>query len=160
MGGYGSGRHASHNTVEECRVLTVADLDLDANKGTETSITARWGAGHWQILRAVIAPTRRGRRRWWLVCGGCGRHILKVYLPPGTGRFACRTCWRLSYASCRDSHHFDNLYRLIAADTGMMFRDVKAALESGYSKRTVRMLNAALSGGRDLAHLHDRKEKT
>ncbi len=42
-----------------------------------------------------------GRRPWWQ-CPVCGRRCGVLYLPPGAGRFACRQCYRLAYASQQD----------------------------------------------------------
>jgi hypothetical protein len=42
-----------------------------------------------------------GRRPWWC-CPACGRRCGVLYLPPGAGRFACRRCYDLAYASQQD----------------------------------------------------------
>ena len=47
------------------------------------------------------SPCRFGGLRWWWRCS-CGRRILKAYLPPGGSRFACRTCYRLTYESVQE----------------------------------------------------------
>lgn len=45
-----------------------------------------------------------GGLRWWWRCPalGCGKRVLKLYLPPGGGVFACRSCHRLTYTSVQE----------------------------------------------------------
>ena len=45
-----------------------------------------------------------GGLRWWWRCPvvTCGRRVLKLYLPPGGGVFACRSCHRLTYTSVQE----------------------------------------------------------
>ncbi len=51
-------------------------------------------------VRIPLETTRPhfGGVRWWGRCP-CGRRVRKLYLPPGAGRFACRTCHGLTYES-------------------------------------------------------------
>ncbi|OPZ62136.1 MAG: hypothetical protein BWY86_00541 [Candidatus Aminicenantes bacterium ADurb.Bin508] len=51
-------------------------------------------------LRLESSPCRFGGVRWWWRCA-CGRRIVKAYLPPGSSRFGCRTCHRLTYESAQ-----------------------------------------------------------
>ena len=53
------------------------------------------------FLGIESSPCRFGGIRWWWRCS-CGRRILKAYLPPGGSRFACRTCYRLTYESVQE----------------------------------------------------------
>ena len=61
-----------------------------------------------------------GGVRWWFVCPGmrCGRRIGKLYKPPDSKYFLCRTCQHLTYTSCRESHQFDAHYALLARNVG------------------------------------------
>jgi hypothetical protein len=47
-----------------------------------------------------------GGKRWWFECPleGCGRRVAKLYLPSGRKYFGCRSCHRLTYQTCRESH--------------------------------------------------------
>jgi hypothetical protein len=165
MGGCGSGRWGSWTkryTVEECQALSVKDLNLDAHEGTEAVLTIeRFGAAH--HLKAVSSPCRFGGVRWWLECF-CGRRAAVLYQPPKTHFFACRHCHSLTYRSAQEAHEFDGLFRVIAAGMGVMPKVAEAALQRGYSKRTIRLLDAALGHGPDLARvvgrMNRRKRKT
>jgi hypothetical protein len=54
-----------------------------------------------------------GGLRWWFLCPmpksrgrdvqSCGRHVAKLYLPPGARHFACRLCHDLTYESSQTS---------------------------------------------------------
>lgn len=41
-----------------------------------------------------------GGARWWMRCA-CGRRVAKLYLPPGSTNFRCRSCHRLRYRTQR-----------------------------------------------------------
>jgi len=73
-----------------------------------------------------------GGIRWWFICPNpsCNRMVSKLYQPPGTAFFLCRTCNNLTYASCRDSHKTDSFYGMIAADTGLNVGQVKKLLKN------------------------------
>lgn len=45
-----------------------------------------------------------GGLRWWWRCPvvACGKRVQKLYLPPGSGIFACRSCHRLTYTSVQE----------------------------------------------------------
>jgi hypothetical protein len=90
--------------------------------------------------RVPLTATRPrfGGLRWWFACplivGGrpCGRRSGKLYL---RGRyFGCRRCHDLTYTSCRESHTYDGVIRLLAADTGLDFDTAKRAV-SRWSRR-------------------------
>jgi hypothetical protein len=55
-----------------------------------------------------------GARRYWWICPGCGRRCGTLYLPPSSGRFACRACHDLTYQKCQESHQHDAFYRQLA----------------------------------------------
>jgi len=61
-----------------------------------------------------------GGVRFWFVCPaiGCGKKAGKLYSPPNSRYFLCRTCQNPTYTSCRESHKFDSLFASIAARTG------------------------------------------
>jgi hypothetical protein len=73
-----------------------------------------------------------GGFRYWFLCPaqGCGKRIAKLYKPPGSRYFACRTCQNLTYESCRESHQFDGLYSRIGADMGRSADFVKRVLKN------------------------------
>jgi hypothetical protein len=79
-----------------------------------------------------------GGRRWWFVCPlvirgrDCGRRVGKLYLPLGARYFGCRTCYNLTYRSCKDSHKYDALYRRLGADVGLPWWAVKRMMEDRY----------------------------
>jgi hypothetical protein len=60
--------------------------------------------GAWQEAREVVSFTETGTcfggRRRWFECPGCGRPCRMLY---GGGRFLCRLCLRLRYASQYES---------------------------------------------------------
>jgi hypothetical protein len=51
-----------------------------------------------------------GGVRYWFVCPYCGRRIAKLYLPYNGYYFKCRTCYDLTYVSCRESHIHDRMF--------------------------------------------------
>ena len=61
-------------------------------------------------VELVSTSPHYGGLRWWFLCpawvGGrvCLRRVRKLYLAPGTGIFACRSCCRLSYTSQREDY--------------------------------------------------------
>lgn len=63
-----------------------------------------------------------GGRRWWWICPlvkhgqPCERRVAKLYIPGGATLLGCRHCYELTYESCQDSHKYDSLFALIAAD--------------------------------------------
>src|SRR5262245_13560312 len=73
---------------------------------------------------------RFGGLRWWFLCplivGGrwCARRVGKLYLPPQARHFGCRHCHDLTYRSCQESHRYDRLYGMQAANMGCAAGDV------------------------------------
>lgn len=47
------------------------------------------------------SPCPFGGVRWLIRCT-CGRRVLKLYIKAGETRFACRTCYRLTYESAQE----------------------------------------------------------
>lgn len=74
---------------------------------------------------------RTGGARYWFICPICRKHVLKLHLPrDGRGlRFACRSCWDLSYRSVQEAHAKDGIWRLLAAHSSgrLTFEDLKLA---------------------------------
>ena len=71
----------------------------------------RWDSEDVRIPIALqTTPMQFGGNRWWFTCplivGGvaCNRRCGKLYLPPGSRYFGCRTCHGLTYRSCQESH--------------------------------------------------------
>lgn len=63
--------------------------------------------GEWEEVEEPVrlesTPCRYGGSRSWFICPiqGCGRRVAILYL--GSRYFACRHCYRLAYASQRES---------------------------------------------------------
>jgi hypothetical protein len=55
-------------------------------------------------IRLVPTQPHYGGRRWFFQCPGCKCKARKLYLPPTKDWFRCRTCYRLSYRTCQESH--------------------------------------------------------
>jgi hypothetical protein len=68
-----------------------------------------------QRIPITTIPWAGGRFREFFTCPGltetCGRHCVRVYLPPGSLKFACRQCHDLTYLTCRACHDLDFLVR-------------------------------------------------
>ncbi|MEP7317048.1 MAG: hypothetical protein ABI667_10160 [Sphingomicrobium sp.] len=68
-----------------------------------------------QRIALTSTSPNYGGRRWWMHCPFTGRRVGKIHMPPGGGKFASRTAWKLSYRSQRSAHRdrpFDKLFRL------------------------------------------------
>jgi len=70
-------------------------------------------------IQLVTTRPNFGGQRWWFVCPllGCGRRVLKVYLPPSGRYYGCRQCYRLTYESSQESHKYDSLFRGMGYDS-------------------------------------------
>jgi len=53
-------------------------------------------------VRLSTTPCNYGGVRYWLHCPLCSNRVGKIYIA-GKYVFACRTCWRLTYAICNAS---------------------------------------------------------
>lgn len=69
-----------------------------------------------------------GGVRWWLVCPLTNRRAAKLYLAPGTRRFAHRETHGLTYTSCRESGKFNALYGQLAASMGTDVATIRAVM--------------------------------
>jgi hypothetical protein len=89
-------------------------------------------------VRLVTTHQNFGGLRWFFLCPlvingrPCLRRAAKLYLPPGGIYFGCRECYGLTYTSSQESHKFDGLYKVLAANVGrgLTPKDVKQALKT------------------------------
>jgi hypothetical protein len=59
------------------------------------------GAQQAQRVTLDAVPCHYGGNRYYFECPQCRRRARCLYLPPGSNRFGCRQCKRLTYASCQ-----------------------------------------------------------
>ncbi len=69
-----------------------------------------------------------GGKRIWLSCPSCGRRVKTLHKPPTGIYFRCRTCYNLTYQSCKESHKYDRMLSLVGQDIGMSLEQVKRVL--------------------------------
>lgn len=152
MGGPGSGRwggYTKRRTVEGCRVLRVRDI---ADKLREEGVTGEGftltckvetSAGP-QAVTILREPARLGGFRLWLLCPRCETRRLRLYLLRGV--YACRVCHGLTYTSSQETHKYDRLFRILAADIGPGWtpQAVKASLKETHTKRDLTLLDAVI----------------
>ncbi|MGE0044902.1 MAG: hypothetical protein AB7J28_01735 [Hyphomonadaceae bacterium] len=132
MGGFGSGgwNRSGRSTVQETPTLALPALRragvLDAGayrvwrwsigereiarigvRGAEDGLRLVYAVGTGEArqhvddrVRVLWRPCRFGGVRPFFTCPGCGRMILNLHLT--NGRFRCRTCARLTYATRRE----------------------------------------------------------
>lgn len=89
---------------------------------------SRLGMGEKGINYNVELYTTRphfGGIRWWFICPNCDNMVVKLYQPPGTEYFLCRTCHKLTYQSCRDSGKSNVIFDAIAKETGLSVKEVR-----------------------------------
>lgn len=73
-------------------------------------------------VRLETTPTRFGGKRWWFICPlmvsgvACNRRAGKLYLPPGSRYFGCRTCHDLTYRSSQEAHREERLFGRLGLD--------------------------------------------
>jgi len=63
------------------------------------------------VVRIVTTSPRYGGVRHWWACPGCDRRCALLYLPPGEAWPACRTCYRLTYATRQAHDKREDRYR-------------------------------------------------
>jgi hypothetical protein len=78
-----------------------------------------------------LGSPRYGGWRVYFLCPGCGGRYLKLYLPPGCQRLACRRCHDLAYSSQQKTHAPNRLDVLIAARVGITPREARRLIEKG-----------------------------
>lgn len=109
----------------------VASIQMRAEVGCVTLVyRMRSNGGEWEDLSYPVAldatPCRYGGARQWFRCPahGCGRRVAMLYL--GDRIFACRHCYRLSYASSREeagdraSRRADKLRKRLGWEPGIL----------------------------------------
>lgn len=92
---------------------------------------SRSNGGDWQPMdypvRLDWTNCTLGGRRAWLLCParGCGRRVALLYIG-GSGIFACRHCYKLAYASQRETdddramRRADNIRRRLGWEVGIL----------------------------------------
>ena len=134
----------------------------------ELALRLRYSKGEGETKRSENYPVRvvstvptYGGRRWWFLCPLCDRRAAKLYLPPGGRLFGCRTCHRLTYESVHEAHKFDALFRDLAVKMGPGWTPgaVKASLKENHSKRDLRLLDAAIMGGKAIQRVYDKMNR-
>jgi hypothetical protein len=89
-------------------------------------LTYTMGSGESVEVHGLLLSTRPkyGGLRWWFGCPFCSRKCAMLHLPPGSKRFACRTCHRLRYTSQSETNsdrllrRARKLYRRAGSSTG------------------------------------------
>lgn len=88
---------------------------LMANAGAERLVLFyRDGNSASQTVHLRHTVPNFGGKRWWMVCPYSGAPVNKLYLPPGSDRFASRQIHRLAYRSERATGQARALDRLFA----------------------------------------------
>lgn len=84
----------------------------------------------------VTTKPNYGGVRWWFICPNqdCEKQVGKLYRPPRSNYFLCRTCQNLTYTSCRESHKWDSFDQQIATETGLNIRQVKNIYKKLFSR--------------------------
>lgn len=143
MGGYGSGRPASHLTCEASLRLDLSDPSIRTAlaPGKATTGSWRWSSAGRQIASIGYTwsgPTARliltynwreepvqqtiplaasepkfGGRRYWFVCPFTARWVRAVYLPNGAKLWGSRHAYRLRYQSQRETDLGKAMLRLL-----------------------------------------------
>ena len=97
-------------TVRDREVGAVALWVLSRDEaGAHASLSYNAGGTPVEVpLRLVVTRPPLGGTRWWWCCPlavdgrPCGRRVQKLYLPPSTRFFGCRSCHRLTYRSSQE----------------------------------------------------------
>lgn len=159
MGGYGSGKRGTRDTVESC-------LSIDANFYAKRGFfkpgiwhgIARWSTGGRETGSCgVLVRIEEGRasvtlqynkqerivpltyyvpgfggRRYLFLCPVCDRRVRTLHfnnVRDGVA-VACRTCHNLTYTSCNESHKHDSIFKLMArGDSRFTWKDYKQAMD-------------------------------
>jgi hypothetical protein len=124
---------------------TLATISAGVKReGEDVALRFQYTHGSGENAQALDYPVRLvkmvphfGGVRWFFLCPlmvngePCLRRVSKLYLPPGGLYFGCRECYGLTYTSSQESHKFDGLYKMLAANVGrgLTSQDVKRALK-------------------------------
>lgn len=133
MGGYGSGRPRERDDVQDLPRLRVATV-RPALEGETTRVAVRgWiGGGLRYSAEADPVPQPFGGKRWWFLCPSCGSRRGTLY--HSGGRWACRTCLHLGYASQREGR-LGSYWRQVARQKTVWLR--LGGTEESYEDPTV-----------------------
>lgn len=102
MGGLGSGRKFGKRTTNQVRSITVKELG--AGDRLHGSVRFRYSLGGRQVEHTVYlmqTDCNYGGVRHWFSCEHCQGRVGVLYL--SGGQCACRKCFKLAYASERDT---------------------------------------------------------
>ena len=107
--------------------IASAWIGLESTEGNRLSLRLRYTVGVGENQTGVdeeiplqLTCPHLGGVRYWFTCpltrgySPCGRRVAKLHLPPGGIYFRCRHCYDLTYESCRRSHAFDRLFRILS----------------------------------------------
>lgn len=109
------GKAALVYTIEASRIGLAARLTYTITDGHNG---ARSDCDY--IVTLESTPQPYGGSRWWFLCPvskygqPCGRRAAKLYLPPGSRYFGCRTCHQLTYRSCQQQHSLQGQLNSVA----------------------------------------------
>lgn len=73
-----------------------------------------------QKIKILTTRPYFGGKRLWFQCG-CGRRVLRLYLPPGKRVFKCRGCYNLTHRSAQthDQRKYDLARSEVAIDEAL-----------------------------------------
>ena len=157
MGGYGSGRHYwsyTKSRVEDCFSVDSNNFArwklfkpgyrymntkwtrngqetgscgiLSSVSDNEAYVTFLYNDQEVRVNLAWYMPGYKGRR-FLFICPACGRRVRTLHFK--NAEIACRKCHDLTYASCNESHYFDNLYKRMAAGENYSWQEIKWAMK-------------------------------
>jgi hypothetical protein len=69
---------------------------------------------HAYAIHITSTPCNYGGVRYGFECPNCKRRVGKLYLSGSPGRFACRTCHNLTYASSQDERKYSGYIGMLA----------------------------------------------
>ena len=83
------------------------------------------------VTRVSLVTSKQhfGGVRYWLICPICEDKAHKLYLTTENTFFRCRRCSELTYKSCQESHRFDRLDGMLAAELGTDVKAVRRAFK-------------------------------
>lgn len=111
------------NTDYENWITLTLEYTVTEREGEKTKIK--------EPIQLTHTRPNYGGKRWWFHCPLtkhgrlCNRRVGHLYLPSGGFYFGCRHCYDLTYTSCQDSHKFDRLMAVVAANLGVSLKEVK-----------------------------------
>ena len=105
--------------------LAEVNYSVDLNAASELVLSLELKAADGVIVSRQLLPISVtypffGGVRHWVHCGvplataSCNARMRVLYLPPEEKVFGCRTCYDLTYSSCRASHRYDGMFSGLA----------------------------------------------